>query len=31
VASYNAEFGAKMGTLRPENSFKWRVYEVNSK
>lgn len=31
VASYSNDFGAKMSTLRPENSFKWRVYEMNSK
>ena len=31
VASYSADFGAKMSVLRPENSFKWRVYEMNSK
>ncbi len=26
VASYSDDFGVKMSTLRPENSFKWRVY-----
>ncbi len=31
VASYSNDFGAKMSTLRSENSFKWRVYEMNSK
>lgn len=31
MASYSADFGVKMSTLRPENSFKWRVYEMNSK
>lgn len=30
MASYSADFGTKMSTLRPENSYKWRVYEVNS-
>jgi len=30
MASYSADFGAKMSTLRPENSYKWRVYEINS-
>jgi len=30
MASYSADFGAKMSTLKPENNYKWRVYEVNS-
>jgi len=30
MASYSADFGTKMSTLRPENSYKWRVYEINS-
>ncbi len=31
VASYSADFGAKISTFRPKNSFKWRVYDINSK
>ena len=31
VASYSANFGAKMSILRSENSLKWRLYEMNSK
>jgi len=30
MASYSADFGTKMSTLRSENSYKWRVCEVNS-
>ena len=30
VASYSADFGTKTEALRPDNSFKWRVYNVNS-
>ena len=30
VASYSADSGTKTEALRPDNSFKWRVYNVNS-
>ncbi len=30
VASYSADSDTKMEAVRPENSFKWHVYEVNS-
>jgi hypothetical protein len=30
VASYSTDFDTRIGTLRPDNSFKWRVYDVNS-